>query len=107
MTNKLKYTCLIGSFVLAVSIIAGYKVFANYHNTTTETSSLCYKDKSNLDSSINYLFEGKSKRIVCAIIGGNHKDYDNEIKKYCSGYGIKTSFLYGDDGNVIAATLKR
>ena len=75
MTNKLKYTCLIGSFVLAVSIIAGYK--------------------------------GKSKRIVCGIIGGNHKDYDNEIKKYCSGYGIKTSFLYGDDGNVIAATLKR
>lgn len=104
MTNKLKYTCLIGSFILAVSIIAGYKVFTNSH---TETSLLCYKDKNNLDSSINYLFEGKSKRIVCGIIGGNHKNYDSEIKKYCSGYGIKTSFLYGDDGNVIAATLKR
>lgn len=105
MTNKLKYTCLIGGlFVLVVSIIAGYKVFTD---NPTESSLLCYKDKNNLDSSIKYLFENKSERIVCAITGGNHKDYDNEIKKYCSGYGIKTSFIYGDDGSIIAATLKR
>ena len=107
MVNKFKYTCLISSFIFIISIIAGYKIFVNHYNSPTETALLCYKDKNNLDSSINYLFEGKSKRIVCGIIGGDHKDYDNEIKKYCSGYGIKTSFLYGDDGNVIAVTLKR
>ena len=107
MTNKLKFTCLIGSFMLAASIIAGYKVFTKHRNNFKKVSLLCYEDKSNLYSSIKHLFEDESKRINCDIIGGNRKDYDNEIKKYCSNYGIKTSFIYGDNGNVISVTLKR
>lgn len=62
MTNKLKYTCLIGSFMLAASIIVGYKVFTNRRNNFKKVSLLCYEDKNNLYSSIKHLFEGESKK---------------------------------------------
>lgn len=111
MVNKFKYTCLIGSFIFALSIVAGYKVFTNHHHDKpTEVSLLDYRDRNNLDNSIKHLFEGKSERVVCGIIGdnrSNYEDYDNEIKKYCSKYGIKTSFIHEDDGNINAVTLKR
>jgi len=113
MNNGLKVTCLIGSALCLFFILAEHnKIYNHNHiNKPVEVSLLDYKDRKNLDKSIRQLFEGKTNKVVCGIIGNNrssYKDYDNEIKKYCSNYGVKTTnFIHADNGNINAVTLKR
>lgn len=111
MSNKLKYTCVISTALCLFSVLAGYKIYSHYITNKTEVSLLDYKDRKNLDNSIKQLFDGKCSTVVCGIIGDNrssYEEYDNEIKKYCSNYGVKASnFIHTDDGNINAVTLKR
>lgn len=109
MNTKTKYTFLTG-VVLVLAFILPLAYINFHHDSSTKYSLLDYKDKKSLDNSIEDLFKKDIKSITVGILGNNrssYEDYDNEIKEYCSNYGVKTSFIHTDDGSVNAVTLKR
>lgn len=100
------------SLVLAISAGIACATCYTLHNIVSSTKStyclLSNSDINNLDNSIETLFKGDTKTITVGIIGNGHtdkKDYDDEIKKYCDEFGIKTHFMHTD--TIDAVILKR